>query len=249
MNYLFDIDGVLLEDWAPIPGSKDAIAACKKKGISFLYLTNTTLYSTEQILERLRPIDPGITRDRIVTPGRVARQLLLENGKRCRLYIPDNLRPDFSGICETDPPEVVVLADLQSDFTHQRLTEIFHLLFEGATLIALHKNRYWQAGGRFHLDLGGYVSLLEYASQTEARIVGKPSPDYFKIAMDLLGGTPETTTMVGDDIESDVGAAQRLGMTGILVKTGKYREERVIKSGVRPDHVIPTVGGIVDLLG
>ncbi len=29
--------------------------------------------------------------------------------------------------------------------------------------------------------------------------------------------------MVGDDVVNDVGGAQRCGLTGILVRTGKYR--------------------------
>ena len=29
--------------------------------------------------------------------------------------------------------------------------------------------------------------------------------------------------MVGDDVMNDVGGAQRCGLTGILVRTGKYR--------------------------
>ena len=33
--------------------------------------------------------------------------------------------------------------------------------------------------------------------------------------------------MVGDDVESDVGGALRAGMAGILVRTGKFREESV----------------------
>ena len=31
------------------------------------------------------------------------------------------------------------------------------------------------------------------------------------------------TVMVGDDIENDVGGAQKCGMRGVLVRTGKYR--------------------------
>jgi ribonucleotide monophosphatase NagD (HAD superfamily) len=50
--------------------------------------------------------------------------------------------------------------------------------------------------------------------------------------------------MVGDDVESDVGGARRAGLAGILVRTGKYREEAVRSSGVDPDA---TVDSIVDV--
>ena len=33
--------------------------------------------------------------------------------------------------------------------------------------------------------------------------------------------------MVGDDVEADVGGAMDAGLAGILVRTGKYREDLV----------------------
>ncbi len=44
--------------------------------------------------------------------------------------------------------------------------------------------------------------------------------------------------MVGDDIESDVLAAQRAGLTGVLVRTGKYQLETHERAGGTPDHVV-----------
>lgn len=50
--------------------------------------------------------------------------------------------------------------------------------------------------------------------------------------------TPPLAAMIGDDIQTDVHGAQEMGMQGILVKTGKYREEIVKSSGVKPDMVM-----------
>jgi ribonucleotide monophosphatase NagD (HAD superfamily) len=47
--------------------------------------------------------------------------------------------------------------------------------------------------------------------------------------------------MIGDDIDTDIGAAQRLGMTGVLVRTGKFREEYFRASNVKPDLVIDSI--------
>jgi ribonucleotide monophosphatase NagD (HAD superfamily) len=50
--------------------------------------------------------------------------------------------------------------------------------------------------------------------------------------------------MVGDDIETDIGGAQRCGMQGILVRTGKFREDLLAYSGVIPDLVIDSVADL-----
>ena len=54
--------------------------------------------------------------------------------------------------------------------------------------------------------------------------------------------------MVGDDVESDVGGAQRSGLAGVLVRTGKYRDDVLRASGVRPDAVIDSIADLPALL-
>ena len=50
-------------------------------------------------------------------------------------------------------------------------------------------------------------------------MVGKPAAAFFAAALAHLGAD---AVMVGNDIETDVLAAQRQGLAGVLVKTGKY---------------------------
>ena len=55
--------------------------------------------------------------------------------------------------------------------------------------------------------------------------------------------------MVGDDVESDVLAAQSLGITGVLVRTGKYRQASLAQADGTPDHVIDSFADLPALLG
>jgi ribonucleotide monophosphatase NagD (HAD superfamily) len=57
------------------------------------------------------------------------------------------------------------------------------------------------------------------------------------------------SAMVGDDVESDVGGAQQAGLAGILVRTGKYRENAVQASSIRPDATVDSVADVPALLG
>jgi ribonucleotide monophosphatase NagD (HAD superfamily) len=54
--------------------------------------------------------------------------------------------------------------------------------------------------------------------------------------------------MVGDDIESDVLAAQRAGITGVLVRTGKFQPEDLRAADGTPDHVIDSFAELPALL-
>ena len=55
--------------------------------------------------------------------------------------------------------------------------------------------------------------------------------------------------MVGDDIESDIGGALGAGLRTILVRTGKYREDRVRDSGIEASAVVDSIAEVPGLLG
>jgi ribonucleotide monophosphatase NagD (HAD superfamily) len=79
--------------------------------------------------------------------------------------------------------------------------------------------------------------------------MGKPSPAFFELALADLGVPAERAAMVGDDVEADVGGAMEAGLAGILVRTGKYREDLVEKSGVEPTVTVDSIADVPDLIG
>jgi ribonucleotide monophosphatase NagD (HAD superfamily) len=63
-----------------------------------------------------------------------------------------------------------------------------------------------------------------------------------------MGAGPKDAAMIGDDIMTDVGGAQRLGMKGILVKTGKYREDLANRSRGHPGPVLESIADMARYL-
>ena len=86
-----------------------------------------------------------------------------------------------------------------------------------------------------------FVAGLEYAAQTTATVLGKPSPAYFQAALDALDADAGQAWMVGDDIEADVAGAQRHGMRTVLVRTGKFRPDAIDAQRVRPDAILSSI--------
>ena len=60
------------------------------------------------------------------------------------------------------------------------------------------------------------------------------SPAFFESALALLGVPAERVAMVGDDIVNDVLGAQACGLTGVLVRTGKFMAADLEKGDARP---------------
>ncbi len=133
-------------------------------------------------------------------------------------------------------------------FSYLNLNRAFHELDAGADLYCLHKNRWWQTGDGPRLDGGAFVAGLEYAADTEATVLGKPSAAYFTAALEALDAEAEMTWMIGDDLESDCLGAHRHGMKTVLVRTGKFRPDEVERSQVQPDAIVSSIAQLPDWL-
>lgn len=109
-------------------------------------------------------------------------------------------------------------------------------------------NRWWTTRRGDLLDAGAFVAGLEYASGVQAEVIGKPTRAYFEAALAALGASAGETTMVGDDVEADVGGAKALGLRAVLVCTGKFKETTLTTAEPQPDAVIDSIADLPALL-
>ena len=121
-------------------------------------------------------------------------------------------------------------------------------MLDGSELVAMHKNRFWKSIDGYTMDVGAFVSALEYASGKSAAIMGKPNSNFFNIATHGWDLVPKEILMVGDDIEGDVHGASMAGMTSVLVKTGKFIEGCQLGSTIKPDYIINTIADLTSVL-
>jgi ribonucleotide monophosphatase NagD (HAD superfamily) len=130
------------------------------------------------------------------------------------------------------------------EFSYQALNQAFGHLQRGARLVAMHRGLYWRTREGLQLDAGAFLAGLAQAAGTEAEVAGRPAPAFFATALARLGASAAGTVMAGDDIETDVLAAQRQGLTGVLVKTGKYLPRAHRAAAGTPGHVLDSFAGL-----
>jgi HAD superfamily hydrolase (TIGR01458 family) len=244
---LIDLDGVVYDDQEVIPDSVYAIRWLQQKNLPFRFATNATARSRQSLVKRLAGLGIEVREDQVInTPYVAARELRRSPAPRCMLLLREDARREFEGIPTVEKnPDVVVVGDLAAGFDYSTLNRAFRAVLDGAELIALQKDRYWKVGEDLVLDAGPFVVALEYATGRQARLIGKPSADFYRIALEGFGVPSEQVAMVGDDIENDVRGAQEAGLTGILVQTGKYRRDLVERTGIQPDLVVKNLGELV----
>ena len=248
---MIDLDGVLYVEDEAISGAVGAVAELRRRELVLRFATNTTSRPRRQIHARLQRLGFDVELDEIVTPAALAVRRCEERGHRgVALLMGDAVKEDFAGLREDDGRiDAVIVGDLGDAFGHQVLNRAFRHVMDGAELIALQKNRYWLTPSGLSLDVGPYVAALEFAASVEALVVGKPAHAFFASALDGMRVPAERAAMVGDDVESDIGGALAAGLAGILVRTGKYREDAVQRSGVVPTAVVDSIADVPRLLG
>ena len=119
----------------------------------------------------------------------------------------------------------MIVGDAGRHFTYDALNAAFRQLMDGADFLALAANRRFRdADGGPSMDAGAFVAALEYASDREAEVLGKPAEAFFAAALVDIGCPAADAAMIGDDAEADIAGALRAGLgEAVLVRTGKYR--------------------------
>jgi HAD superfamily hydrolase (TIGR01458 family) len=183
------------------------------------------------VLAKLRELGVEAELDEVLTaPVAAASWLRARGARRVGLLVTRATWEDFEGLDgvgpderEPGPVDHLVIGDLGAAWSFDVLSWGFRRLLDGAELVAIQKNRYWDTGDGLALDAGAFVAALEYAAGREATVVGKPSRAFFESAAASMELAPEDCLVIGDDLDSDVAGARRAGCTAILVRTGKFR--------------------------
>jgi HAD superfamily hydrolase (TIGR01458 family) len=247
---LLDIDGVLHVSGEAIPGAPEAVQQLRAEGHRIRFVTNNTTRARAKLTAELRAIGIELEEEELATTPLAAGRLL--EGLRVFPLTMSAIRTDLAShvALVEDGAEVVLVggadetAETGEVFAYDNLNRAFAELREGARLVCLHKNRWWQTSRGPLLDAGAFVAGLEYAAQVEAEVVGKPTAAYFEAALAELDAAPGEAVMVGDDVEADIGGAKRIGMKGVLVRTGKFRPAALREADPQPDAVIDSIADL-----
>jgi HAD superfamily hydrolase (TIGR01458 family) len=252
---LLDLDGTLYVGNQVIPGALSALQDLRHLKISLRFLTNTTTKTQAQLLAQMRALGFDLDDHELISAPEAARlelrKMQQDINRPLRIWpvVADAIKNDFSEFsCDEENPDYIVLGDIGDRWDLDLINRLFNAMHAGAGLIALHKNRFWQTESGLKADIGFFVAGLEYVCSKNAIAMGKPNRDFFQRVLDSVGVQAKNVLMVGDDIDTDVGGAQLMGIQGCLVKTGKYRQAYCDQSQVKPDFILDSVADIQKIL-
>ena len=244
---LIDLDGVLYVGETPVPGAQDLLTQLADREIPRRFLTNTTTRTASSVVQKLKRLGFDVDEGDVFSPITATIKFLENSGRpTVNPIVRDSVMPAFSDFPrDSKRLDYVVIGDIGAAWSYPLVNTIFSQLQAGAELIAMHKNKFFQGEEGLQVDIGAFVAGLEYVSGKEARVIGKPSRDFFDLALESLQLPASEVAMIGDDIETDIGGGKAAGLLGILVKTGKYRAGCEQDAQAQADSVIDSFSDLL----
>ena len=267
---LLDMDGVIVSAGQLIPGAAEAIARLETTDFPYRIVTNTSAVSRATLARWSGKIGAPIPAQRFQSALSASAAWTARHYPDAPLYVlaSEDAQSEFEGQrllthqqagVRGAKAAAVVIGDSPEEVTFDNMNRAFRLVLGGAKLVGMHQNPWWLTPDGPTLDSGAFVAGLEFATETRARIVGKPHPEFFSVAIADLRrdvgrdlARPDIV-MVGDDVRSDVRAAQRAGLRGIFVLSGKHGPNDIEiaakeRGGRRPDAVASDLAAVVAAL-
>lgn len=268
---LLDLDGVIVVAGRLVPGAAAAIAGLEASRVPYQIVTNTSAVSRETLSQYAHRLGSEIPPERFESALSASAAWTRRVFPEGPLYVlaSEDARREFAGQRLLTHEEAgrqgaraaaVIVGDSPEEATFENLNRAFRLVRGGARLVGMHRNPWWLTADGPTLDSGAYVAGLEFAAEVRATIVGKPAATFFSTGLALLRRqvgrdlTRDEVAMVGDDVRTDIRAAQRSGMRGIFVLSGKHGPTDVEaaaaeRGGRRPDAIAADLTEVVTALG
>ncbi len=246
------MDGVLVHEDRALPGAAEFLARLIEKARPFLVLTNNSIYTPRDLAARLARTGLSVPEQAIWTSALATATFLDDQLPGGSAYVIGEAGLTTAlhevGYTLTDvDPDFVVLGETRT-YSFEAITRAVRLIGNGARFIATNPDVTGPSAEGPLPATGSVAAMITKATGREPYFVGKPNPMMFRSALNRIEAHSESTTMIGDRMDTDVVAGIEAGLDTILVLTGSTREADVERYPFRPGRVLPSIAEVIDLV-
>ncbi len=246
---LIDLDGVLRIGNQPAENLREFLEYLKNSRRPACVISNTTMLNAAEIKKYFDNLKIELPIP-LITASDATYLYSKSRYKRVAVYCSELVKNMFSEMLDFENPEAVIVGDIGKGWTYEILNDIFRKVRDGADFVAMQKNKFWKTPeDGLLLDAGAFIKAIEYSTNKEATLIGKPSPIYFNTGLKRIGFKPGAKfIMLGDDLETDIKGANDLGAKSILIYTGKTSKPYPTESENKPTYEADNLLDVIELL-
>jgi NagD protein len=254
-GYLIDMDGVIYRETRLIPGAAEFVQALIAAGAPFLFLTNNSAPTPEDLAVRLKHLGVhGLSPRHFYTSAMNTADFLNETDPGCTAFVigegglltalheckiaNDAIKPRYVIVGEGAP-------------STERLAKAHECIERGAGLLATNPDNWCPVSSeKTRPGAGAIAAFLEASTGRRAYYLGKPNGFMFHRARQKLAelslNKPEQVVMIGDTMETDIRGAVEAGLLSYLVLSGSTQFEDIGDHVYQPTRVLQSVADLVD---
>ncbi len=257
-GYLIDMDGVIYRENQLIPGARDFVEALIETGAPFIFLTNNSAPTPEDLSVRLGHLGiGGLSSRHFYTSALNTADFLSETHPACTVFVIGEgglltALHDRKIANDAIHPSYVVVGEGAASL--EKLAKAHTWVERGARLLATNPDNWCPVSNDgTRPGAGATAAFLEASTGRRAYYLGKPNGYMFhracrKLAEMAGGARPEQTIVIGDTMETDIRGAVEAGLQAYLVLTGSTRLENVSDYVYQPTRVLRSVADLIEEL-
>ena len=243
-GYFIDLDGTTYKGKKRIPAAARFIKRLQNAGKQILFVTNNSTRSPEAVANNLRENHQiNVTTANVYTTAlATADYLATVAAPKSRIFVvgESGLKTALQakGFVLTDQHPEYVVVGLDTEVTYHKLEQAVLLIRQGAKFIGTNADSNLPNERGMVPGAGSLIKLVEYATQQQAVMIGKPEALIIKLALKQVELNKDEVIMVGDNYHTDIEAAINVGIDSLLVYTGLSRPEEVRLEKIQPTYTV-----------
>lgn len=245
-GYLIDLDGTIYRGTEKIKEAAHFITRLNEKDIPYLFVTNNSSRTPEQVANKLVGFDIEATTEQVFTTSMATAQFIADRQAGATVYVigEEGIRQALEEkgltIVDHDQADFVVVG-IDRSINYEKLATACLAVRNGATFISTNGDIAIPTERGLLPGNGSLTSVVAVSTQTTPIFIGKPESVIMEQALRVLGTTKEDTLMVGDNYDTDILAGIGAGMDTLLVHTGVTQKEHLAQIEKQPTYVRNTL--------
>ena len=248
-GFISDMDGVIYHGNKLLPGVKEFVKWLKKENKRFLFLTNSSERTPQELQEKLHRLGINVERNVFYTSALATAQFLSSQKPKGTAFIIGeagliNAMYNVGYTMNNIDPDYVVVGDTRN-YSYEKLEQAVNLVLTGARLVGTNPDLTGPIENGIAPSTKALISPIELATGKQAYFVGKPNPLMMRIALKKLGVRREDAIIIGDRMDTDIIAGIESEIDTLLVLSGISSRKTIDEFPYMPSYVLNGVGEIV----